>query len=70
MLSHGLVRGRLRDALTLVCVPMNKRDSQGERREWAPQAKGMVSTRTMMMQIRGHARKCEQFGDKNVQCCV
>ena len=24
----------------------------------------------MTMQIRGHARKCEQFGDKNVQCCV
>ena len=23
-----------------------------------------------MMQIRGQARKCEQFGDKNVQHCV
>lgn len=46
VLSHGLVTGSLTDRLTLVCAPVNKRDSQGERREWAPQAKGVVSKRT------------------------
>lgn len=61
--------GASQSTLTFVCVPVNKRDSQVKRENGLPGQRNAVLQGHTLMQAEGTG-SVEQFGDKNVQCCV